>query len=296
MTLIFEYGLDIGGQRERLFDWAMAWHRLGTFQDFDGTYRGELAKLTRAFTDRLDERQATISTGPRDRSLHERLQDRAENRPISLMRIRTNDGAFGVTREFREFTVEDDTLHPAPMAGTPREEFFQKGSRDNRWLARWLQDQRNRQILLARQEDLPVPPIPSAFELPRGARANGLPVTAVVSPVAENNANYHWDGWGLNNAELRRSFSMQTCCGCHCGDTNTPFFHIAPRQAGQPATISQYLRTNGKRWRVRDPGNKRSLLSTEMEDRKRLFESILNPDLRHREIQKIRERRSGREH
>jgi hypothetical protein len=296
MTLIFEYGLDIGGQPGRFFDWAMAWHRLGNFQDFDSAYRGELAKLTRAFTDRIDAQQVTITTGPRDRSIHQRLQDRPENRPISLMRIRTNDGASGVTREFREFRMKDGTLHPAPMAGTPREQFFVKGSRGNRWLAKWLQDQRNRQLLLAQQEDLPVPPIPSAFALPSGTRSDGLPVTAVVSPVPENNADYHWDGWGLNNGELRRSFSMQTCCGCHCGDTNTAFFHISPREVGTPAALSRFLRTDGKRWRARDPGNRRSFLSSEMEDRKQLFESILNPNLRSRDLKKILERRIGRGH
>ena len=31
---------------------------------------------------------------------------------------------------------------------------------------------------------------------------------------------------------------MQTCCGCHCGDTQTQFFHIEPRGVGEQAKIS----------------------------------------------------------
>jgi hypothetical protein len=106
----------------------------------------------------------------------------------------------------------------------------------------------------------------------------------------------HWDGWGMGNDALRRDISMQSCCGCHCGDTNTKFYHIAPRAEGAKAVISQFLRTDGSSWSLKDPASLKSMRSHEMEDRERFFASILDPNMSVLEKRKIRESRQLLDH
>jgi hypothetical protein len=262
--------------------------------------------VTRAFTDRRtadgNGDAGRILRKPeelRELPLHERLKGAATVSASQLMRIRTNDGAFGDVREFREFGWTTSGLQPAPLAGTPREVFFRRGSTENRWMARWLRIQRTGEISPAVARDDPGNrTVPNAFALPADVRVRGkqVPVVAHVAPVPDNNDQYHWDGWGLADPELRRAFSMQTCCGCHCGDTNTAFFHVGPRQAGEEAPLSKFLRTVGTRWRAKDPDNGRHQPSSEMQFRAQLFEAALSPDLTLTEVRKLREGRAGTAH
>ena len=140
--------------------------------------------------------------------------------------------------------------------------------------------------------------IPASFSLPTffNDGAKPVPVTAIVATVPDNDAAFHWDGWGMRDSALRRAFSMQTCCGCHCGDTSTRFFHIEPRPENAEAGLSKFLRTDGSRWRPKDPADRGGFLSSEMEDRKQLYHKLLNPDLSLREIHRIRGSRQGRVH
>ena len=298
MTIIFEYGLDATKQ-ERTYDWAMAWHRLGSHAAFDADYRSDLVQLTRLFTDRRPKAGPT-TTPPAERKtgVMERLAAEAAGDTFQLLRVRINDGACGKLREFREFTLSKEALVPAPLAGSPDEPFFTKGSPQNRWLSRWIADQVTAAPSTGRERTPPKEIIPASFTLPVSFSDRGkqVPVTAHVATVPGNDPAFHWDGWGMRDSALRRAFSMQTCCGCHCGDTSTRFFHIEPRPENAEAGLSKFLRTDGSRWRPKDPADRGSFLSSEMEDRKQLFHTLLNPDLSHREIQRIRGSRQGRVH
>jgi hypothetical protein len=300
VTLILEYGLDIAREQDRFLDWAMAWHELGLHESHDATYRASLAKVTRAFTDRREVNDTKNPDRPvfkpeqlRKLSLIDRLTSMTTNMPIQLMRIRTNDGAFGKVREFREFRWTARGFDAAPLAGTPREIFFRKGTMENRWMARWLRVQGTEKVTATTARDDPQNEIPNSFVLPSSVRVRGKmePVVAHIAPVPGNSAAYHWDGWGTRRQGLRRAFSTQTCCGCHCGDTNTEFFHIGPRIRGEETKLSKFLRTDGTRWRAVDPKTRRSFLSAEMELRKELFEAALKPDLRSRKIKALKESR-----
>ena len=123
-----------------------------------------------------------------------------------------------------------------------------------------------------------------------------MPVVAHVAPVPNNNDEYHWDGWGLAEVNLRRAFSTQTCCGCHCGDTNTAFFHIGPRDRGEAAPLSKFLRTDGSRWRARDPNGGRSFLSAEMDLRREVFKAALNPEVSANKLRELLASRRGAPH
>jgi hypothetical protein len=304
VTLIFEYGLDIARQHDRFLDWAMAWHELGTHESHDATYRASLAKVTRAFTDHREvndpgqRSKAPKTEEIRKMSLIDRLTHTPANMPTQLMRIRSNDGGFGKVREFREFQWTAKGFDPAPLAGTPREIFFQRGTVENRWMARWLRVQGTEKPIVTIARDDPASAIPNNFVLPATVRVRSklVPIVAHVAPVPANNAAYHWDGWGTRRHDLRRAFSMQTCCGCHCGDTNTEFFHIAPRLSGEETELSKFLRTDGTRWRPIDPNTKRSYLSAEMDLRKKIFEAALHPEVKRSKIKALKASRQGAAH
>jgi hypothetical protein len=40
---------------------------------------------------------------------------------------------------------------------------------------------------------------------------------------------------------VRHKFSLNTCNGCHAGETGTPFTHVFPRAAGVEAKLSDFL-------------------------------------------------------
>ncbi len=55
---------------------------------------------------------------------------------------------------------------------------------------------------------------------------------------------FFWDGpqpTGAIPGEVRHKFSLNTCNGCHAGETGTPFTHVFPRAAGQEAALSDFL-------------------------------------------------------
>lgn len=56
--------------------------------------------------------------------------------------------------------------------------------------------------------------------------------------------NFFWDGpqpTGTIPGEIRHRFSLNTCSGCHAGETATPFTHVFPRAFGRPAALSDFL-------------------------------------------------------
>ncbi|KYF85470.1 hypothetical protein BE17_20285 [Sorangium cellulosum] len=54
-----------------------------------------------------------------------------------------------------------------------------------------------------------------------------------------------WQAMGEVPYEIRRNFSLATCNGCHAGETNTPFLHIANRERGSEPALSGFLSENG---------------------------------------------------
>jgi hypothetical protein len=54
-------------------------------------------------------------------------------------------------------------------------------------------------------------------------------------------AGFAWNPGGISNLESRHVFSLATCNGCHTRETSTDFVHIAPRAAGSPAALSDFL-------------------------------------------------------
>lgn len=70
--------------------------------------------------------------------------------------------------------------------------------------------------------------------------------THVVTPSllagsALTNPGHFWTAPGITNPEARFRFSINTCNGCHAGETGTRFLHVSPRAAGTVAALSTFL-------------------------------------------------------
>lgn len=298
LTLIFEYGLD-GNDKESRLDWAMAWHALGKQPDFDQAYLDELEKVTRCFTDRCEVEIDPAKQPPT--SVVEHIMTRRAKDRIQLLRVRSNDGVGGALREFREFGFDDKGFTPVVLANSPKEEFFDTNSPNNRQLTRWLEsDAKKAQATWQKEvrdnKDPSHVPTLRQVTLPLQieVRRELLDVSGFAS-VAKDDTT-HWDGWGMGNQTLRRNISLQSCCGCHCGDTNTAFYHVAPRATGEASVKSVFLRTDGRSWSLKDPGSLRRIRSHEMEDRQKFLESLLDPAMPASEKRRIRDSRMIRVH
>lgn len=294
LTLILEYGLD-GATDEARLDWAMAWHALGKHANFDQEYRDALRQVTRCFTDRCHEAKS-VDDVKEVKSVIDHIMDRRARDRMPLLRIRSNDGVGGAQREFREFAFEKNTLVPQLLLTSPKEEFFDRKSAENRHLVKWLEDEKAQALTEWREQirlnrDPAHPPVMRSVTLPDTilVQRKSVKTHGFISVAAEENT--HWDGRGMNDEILRREISVQSCCGCHCGDTNTSFYHVAPRDAGEAAQLSTFLRTDGRSWSLTDPASKHRLRSSEMEDRKEFFANLLDPSMSAGKKKKLRELR-----
>ena len=59
--------------------------------------------------------------------------------------------------------------------------------------------------------------------------------------ICRNNNIDFWNAPGINNPEARHKFSLNTCNGCHGGETQTGFLQVQPRGLGQESSLSGFL-------------------------------------------------------
>ena len=145
----------------------------------------------------------------------------ADSDPLRA-RIRTNEIAFADAdsdawemREFRPQIVDGALeLVQAPLEFTPR------ADADPAELAAYV---------LEHADEIES----SGASLPEPLRAGAASI---------DSADFSWDVLGVSE-RLRRNFSLQTCNGCHGGDTaSLPFRHIGPGASlDEPARLSRFL-------------------------------------------------------
>lgn len=256
-TVIFEYHMPEEG--EVVAKLAKGWHELGGMPEFDQCYLDKLSSLTRAFTDRV------------------RDKENGGWLPPTIAQVRTNDMALDEACEMREFRLSEkrNVLAPATLANTPSMAFARKGSRLNRVLANFIAANSE----AAKDGSLELP------EYLRDPSGEAVPVLAGSSTVPSK--RFHWDSMRITDPETRHNFSMRTCNGCHSGDTNTEFCHISPRLKGQASEVSDFLRMDGRTMRISDPAQRRrTVKSNEMQDRIAAYLRVLQPELSERDLEK----------
>jgi hypothetical protein len=166
--------------------------------------------------------------------------------PSELLDIRSNEIALSGQWQLREFHLSPATgfMEPATIFQTPDASF-----NNTPLLARFI-NQNEASIVLETHE------APALFE---GAPFQGSFVF--------NNIDI-WNAPGITNPEARHKFSLNTCNGCHGGETQTGFLHVFPRGAGQVAQLSAFLTgetvtdINGTQRRLSELFRRRQLLES----------------------------------
>jgi hypothetical protein len=168
----------------------------------------------------------------------------------ALLDLRTNEIALDFIWQLREFRLSPTTgfLVPAGVALTPDASF--NGSDT---LARFITA--NEPSILTETHG-----VPALFE------DNAFLGGAVFNSIDT------WFAPGVN-LEARHKFSLNTCNGCHGGETNTAFLHIFPRGPGQQSGLSGFL--TGTTVLDRFSGTERRF--SELSRRRQLMEQLVCP-------------------
>jgi hypothetical protein len=109
-------------------------------------------------------------------------------------------------------------------------------------------------------------------------------------------ASFRWDAPTVRYREALRTFSMNTCNGCHCGETDTQFYHIHPRHRGEESRLSKFLQID-KGVEVKSLSHRGQPIElNEMGQRTAIFEAILNPGYDERKVHSLIKTRVRRAH
>lgn len=136
----------------------------------------------------------------------------------AISQVRSNEIALSVPWELREFKLTSGgQLRERPVALTPAGDFLFTTR-----LGRFINQ--NEEAILA-QEHV----VPASFE---GEPFRGGAIL--------NNIDF-WGAANVENNEARHLFSLNTCNGCHGGETETFFLHVNPREAGDVAALSPFM-------------------------------------------------------
>lgn len=136
----------------------------------------------------------------------------------ALNQIRTNEIALAEPWEMREFVLTPQGLQPDTVKLTPAMHFM-----NTETLGGFIRE--NETNILAERHVVP-------------ASRAGIPF---LGPSALVPLDMFWRAPGVS-AQARHKFSVNTCSGCHAGETQTDFVHVAPREAGRVAALSPYLK------------------------------------------------------
>jgi hypothetical protein len=222
-TVILEYAVDKKTTTD-VKAWASKWAGLNSHSFTSTTYLSTLQDIT----------EAVVVAGKG-----------GSKRPNSseLIRIRTNDSQDDNNWQLREFEIDPAThlFRATTIKNTPSS-LFQDGDQfappfdftDAQVLTDWI-NQNEQEIIDERHN---VPTFVDRNEEPfLGGETthfgnNGLNGTWAIA-AAQSGL--------IHSSEARRTFSFNTCNGCHGAETNTDFSHIAPRPYGQEAQLSCFL-------------------------------------------------------
>jgi hypothetical protein len=236
-TTIFEYGVP-GTGCSRVVDWAQQWTHLQTFAGFTAGYLTQLQSMTESVV------------------LHGSAPAKGNQNAID--QIRTNEIALGGVWELREFTLSDENpaagtdtpsdgeLRVHTVAQTPNEAAISPGGAD------------------PSVNSFVTGPVTAGLELPVSLpdHCNAsftVPFNVSGTPFRGGNALVAPpDFWRANSAPstpngicARHQFSLNTCHGCHRGDSgttglggSTSFVHADPATS-IPVKLSKFLTGGG---------------------------------------------------
>jgi hypothetical protein len=201
-TVIFEFGIQ-RNDCGAVKDWARQWFDLGSLELGSAEYNTALEAITEQFV-----RAGAAPSKPNGSALNQ---------------LRTNEIALGGVWELREFNILDGALREVTVKMTPDVSF-------NRTAVLTDFVNSNEADILADRHV-----VPDQFPAGNPFLGGSAPMGGVVI----------WDnpttGPLITSREARHKFSLQTCNGCHLGETQTGFLHIGPAPFGVPARLSLFM-------------------------------------------------------
>ena len=251
-------------RRRTLREWATQWHMLSFEEPGTGVFNDRLENLTRHFTHRAP-----------------------SNDTPPLGQLRTSEAAFGAGRELRQFALDQDLLKLSPLAQTPAPEFARKDGPETRVLAQFLREG----APLIRSG---IHVIPAVLQL----RHESTPVLGGNAIIPAENPAFQWNPKQGVPAPVRRVFSLNTCTGCHAGETDCSGLHVAPRAEGSRAVLSAFLRMDGQPLHAFDKASAQKVEFHEMEERAAIFAALLDrtDTKRMEDLRNVLRERIGRSH
>lgn len=209
-SVIFEYRVP-KCSCEGVKAWANQWVALDGFTLGSSTYNAHLERITEQFV-------------------------RANANPIkpngsAIGQVRTNEIFLAGPWELREFQLDQfpfSFLHEKTTADSMHDSF-----NGNAGFADWVRNA----VIPGLPNNVPKVPL---FFAPHGNFLGGNPQAP--------GAGFFWDEASLNvcgdpnERDGRHTASINTCNGCHAGETQTPFVHVDPSTPlGTPAFLSGFL-------------------------------------------------------
>ena len=203
-TVIFEYGIKKSGCFA-IKAWGKQWLDLQLHPLGSPAYNAALQAITDQF----------VSAGADPAKLPNKS---------ALNQLRTNEIVLAnpwELREFRIFADDSDAGHLREVTVKQTPDFDLNGQAV---IADYINA--NEAAILAGTYQVPL-------EFPPGSPFLG---GAAPTPFG-----MFWNSPGISSPEARHVFSLNTCNGCHAGETNTPFTHIFPAAFGNAAGLSGFL-------------------------------------------------------
>ncbi len=224
-TVVIEYAVNYPDICDTLRTWAQKWYDLKNYEMGSSAYNAALNKITDYFS----------YCGSTPSKINQ----------SSLQTLRTNDRALSpnpIICEFREFILgltsnvlfqREVTHHPADIYNAKVD------NAATRRLANWANSN-------SANINADVYQVPSFWQ-DSPFRAGKV---QILGPTTGSNLPnvYYWDATSdknglayITNNTTRQVFSLNTCTGCHSGETQTNFTHVDPVFFGTQATLSGFL-------------------------------------------------------
>ena len=202
-TVIFEFGIQ-RSDCQAVKDWARQWLDLGSLELGSPGYNAALEEITEQF----------VRAGA----------DQSKPNGSALNQLRTNEISLSNQWELREFKLSaEGALKQVTVKMTPDLNF-------NRTAVLTSFINANQADILADRHVVP-------DQFPAGS--------SFLAGSALMPGRVFWDnpttGLFIASREARHKFSLQTCNGCHQGETDTDFTHIKPAPFGFPAGLSGFM-------------------------------------------------------
>jgi hypothetical protein len=229
-NIIFEYGVP-KRSCEAIKAYAQQWYDLKDLSFTDPQYNSKLELITNQFT--------LCGTSPE------------KPNQSSLNQLRSNENSLGaIFWELREFNLDNTThlLKSVTVKQTPALKYNAKiNNADVQRLAAYINT--NEAAILANNYTVPETFSGTSFMGGHALIGNDPIGGTPLSPVGITSgiAPDHWNATTspgmtfINSDNARQIFSLNTCNGCHAGETQTAFTMVNPVPFGTQATLSGFL-------------------------------------------------------